>query len=212
MPRSLPPLHLLLLLGTLGGWATPTSAKTLRIGVPAKSPYPPVCGRKMQDFERDMFQRPCHRRLPVGLEESIQQDYEFIPYEGHYDTLIDRVVYKKLDTVVGDTSIAANRTRYMEYSRPYTQTGARMVVLEKREVQAWIFVKPFTGTLWVATGAFFLYNGIIVWLIESTDVEEKRFSFNHICNLIWLSFTTLFPFTVTRDRESHAVSRRPRPT
>ncbi|XP_058092688.1 glutamate receptor 2.5-like [Magnolia sinica] len=205
MRYSLPPLHFLLLLGALGGWATPTTAKTLRIGVPAKSQYPKYvtvkCNWTSNDTCFSGHSIDIFRLVWKNLNNNI--DYEFIPFEGPYDTMVEQVYHKTFDAVVGDTSIVAKRCQLVEFSRPYTETGSRMVVLEKQEEgKAWIFVEPFTKTLWALTGAIFLYNGIIVWYMERADDEEERSYFNHIGSLIWLSFTTLFPINGERLRSN----------
>ncbi|KAJ8638858.1 hypothetical protein MRB53_015552 [Persea americana] len=103
---------------------------------------------------------------------------------------------KNFDAVVGDVSIVANRTQYADFSRHYTVTGVRMVVLEKPEAgKAWMFVKPFTKSMWALTIAIFLYNDLIVWLMEKAGDEElKSSSFSsQFCSLVWLSVTALFP-------------------
>lgn len=76
--------------------------------------------------------------------------------------------------------------------------GVRMVVREEPEAgKAWIFVKPFTKSMWAVTGGVFLYNGLIVWLMEkAAGNEELKGSssfWSQLGSLVWLSFTTLFP-------------------
>ncbi|RWR97482.1 glutamate receptor 2.7-like protein [Cinnamomum micranthum f. kanehirae] len=74
--------------------------------------------------------------------------------------------------------------------------GVRMLVLEKPKAgNAWMFVKPFTKSMWALTIAIFLYNGLIVWLIEKAGDEElKSSSFSsQFGSLVWLSVTALFP-------------------
>ncbi|RWR97483.1 glutamate receptor 2.7-like protein [Cinnamomum micranthum f. kanehirae] len=103
---------------------------------------------------------------------------------------------KNFDAVVGDVSIVANRTKYVDFSRRYTEMGVRMLVLEKPKAgNAWMFVKPFTKSMWALTIAIFLYNGLIVWLIEKAGDEElKSSSFSsQFGSLVWLSVTALFP-------------------
>ncbi|XP_058095708.1 glutamate receptor 2.5-like [Magnolia sinica] len=197
MPQPLSPLHHLLLLALMGGyWAIPTGAETLRIGVPATSAYPKFvkvkCNWTSDERCFSGHSIKVFRLVWENLHNNLS--YKFIPYYGDYDSLIQQVYLKKFDAVIGDTSIVAKRCQYVEFSRPYTELGARMVVLEKQEEgKAWIFVKPFTTKLWALTGAIFFYNGLIVWLIESADDEEEISFCDRFGNLIWLSFTTLFP-------------------
>ncbi|KAL5989537.1 hypothetical protein ACLOJK_010429 [Asimina triloba] len=186
---------------TVGAWvvvvtAPTASAETLKVGVPAHSPYPKYVTVKCNDTRNETcfsgHSINVFRLVWKNLNNNI--DYEFIPYDGPYDSLIETVFYKRFDAVVGDTSVVAKRCDYVEFSRPYTKMGARMVVLERpARGRAWIFVKPFTASLWGVTGVIFLYNGLIVWLIETADSEEKRSFFVNSFNLIWLAATALFP-------------------
>ncbi|XP_058095706.1 glutamate receptor 2.7-like [Magnolia sinica] len=205
MAWALPPLHLLLLLGALGWWATPTTGKTLKIGVPANYSYPKYvlvkCNWTSNQTCFSGHAIDVFRLVWKNLHNNI--DYVFIPFHGPYDSLIMQVYHGKFDAVVGDISIVAKRCEYVEFSRPYTETGARMVVLEKQEHgKAWIFVKPFTMTLWALTGFIFLYNGIIVWVIETANNEKESSFSEKFGNLIWLSFTTLFPIHGERLRSN----------
>ncbi|KAL5989536.1 hypothetical protein ACLOJK_010428 [Asimina triloba] len=139
-------------------------------------------------------------------------DYEFIPYKGNgsYDSLIEQVKDKRFDLVVGDTSILSRRCEYVEFSRPYTEVGMRMVVAEQREGRAWIIVKPFTAALWGVAGVVFLYNALIVWSIETADSEDK-YSFTNVADLGWLILATLFP-SYTASLTSMLTVRRLRPS
>ncbi|KAM1012682.1 hypothetical protein ACFX2C_042905 [Malus domestica] len=61
--------------------------------------------------------------------------YEFIPYEnpdgtsaGSYNDLLSQVHLKNFDAVVGDTTIRASRSLYVDFTMPYTESGVVMVV------------------------------------------------------------------------------------
>ncbi|KAL5989540.1 hypothetical protein ACLOJK_010432 [Asimina triloba] len=181
---------LVLLTGATGGLTTAAVAgKTLKIGVPKESPYPKYVTVKCNDTSN----RICFSGRSIDVFRLVWEnihnnsDYQFNPCPGNYEDM-------RFDAVVGDTSVVAKRCDYVEFSRPYTKMGARMVVLERpARGRVWIFVKPFTASLWGVTGVIFLYNGLIVWLIETADSEEKRSFFVNSFNLIWLAATALFP-------------------
>ena len=50
---------------------------------------------------------------------------------------------QKLDAVVGDTTIVANRYLYVDFTLPYSESGVSMVVLMKdnEKKNIWIFLK-----------------------------------------------------------------------
>ncbi|XP_077251171.1 glutamate receptor 2.5-like [Tasmannia lanceolata] len=178
------------------GWATPTSEKPMIIGVPANAPYEKFMNVRHNEtsnelyfggFAVDVFEKVLEL-LPYHL------PYQFAPYNGTYDSLVEKVNLKVFDAVVGDTAIVANRCQYVEFSQPYSESGVVLVVLtEPKEGKAWIFLKPLTKKMWALTGAIILYNGVIVWLIEREDNEQLGGSFcDQIGKLMWVSFNTLF--------------------
>ncbi|KAL6861895.1 hypothetical protein ACP4OV_017595 [Aristida adscensionis] len=59
----------------------------------------------------------------------------------------------KFDAAVGDVTIIANRTKYVDFTMPYTESGVSMLVLAKTNDQGtmWIFLEPQTKGLWIAT-------------------------------------------------------------
>lgn len=90
----------------------------------------------------------------------------------------------------------ASRSRYAEFSQPYADPGVQLLVPVKlrRSERAWLFKKPFTSSLWAATGSVVLYSGFVVWLIERK--HNKHFRKGSILNqagtMVSLAFTTLF--------------------
>ncbi|KAJ0969162.1 hypothetical protein J5N97_022039 [Dioscorea zingiberensis] len=101
---------------------------------------------------------------------------------------------KNYDILVGDTSISSGRYHYVEFSQPYTPSGLVMVVLMKSGLtdKAWIFLKPFCGSMWALTALVSIYNGMVVWMIErSCNMEFQGSFWNQSAALFWLSFTTL---------------------
>ncbi|XXG61473.1 hypothetical protein AAC387_Pa05g0076 [Persea americana] len=201
-------LLLLLLVAILEGWAftPPTTAQTLRIGVPGDSPCPKYVWVKCNQTANKCFDGFSIRLFELILERiNYTMPYQFFPYHGSCDSLVEQVSLKNFDAVVGDVSIVANRTQYVDFSRHYTVMGVRMVVLEKPEAgNAWMFVKPFTKSMWALTIAIFLYNGLIVWLIEKAGDEELKSSSlsSQFGSLVWLSVTALFPINGDKLRSN----------
>ncbi|RWR75362.1 glutamate receptor 2.8-like protein [Cinnamomum micranthum f. kanehirae] len=73
----------------------------------------------------------------------------------------------KFDAVVGDTTIGANRSKYVDFTLPYIESGLTMIVLAKNNKEnAWIFLKPLRLDLWLMTGAAFIFTGAVVWALQ----------------------------------------------
>ncbi|KAK2638881.1 hypothetical protein Ddye_026676 [Dipteronia dyeriana] len=179
------------------GWAVPAKAHTLRIGVPNGTTFQEFLTVEYKGSENDisvggyaidLFNLTV-QNLPYYL------SYKFYCFNGTYDELVKEVHLKKFDAAVGDISIVSNRLQYAEFTHPYTQPGLVMVVPARisRSNKAWLFMKPFTNSMWIITGVITIYNGFVVWLIERNHSTELRGSpLNQIGILIWLSFSTLF--------------------
>ncbi|KAF8695342.1 hypothetical protein HU200_037572 [Digitaria exilis] len=72
------------------------------------------------------------------------------------------------DAAIGDITIRYNRTSYADFTLPYTESGVAMIVPVKDDTDknAWVFLKPLTTDLWFGSIAFFIYTGIVIWLLE----------------------------------------------
>ena len=98
------------------------------------------------------------------------------------------------DAVVGDTTIVANRSLYVDFTLPYTESGVSMVVLVKddKSKNFWIFLKPLSINLWLTTGAAFIFTGLVIWVLEHRVNTEFRGPPNQQLGLIfWFSFSTV---------------------
>ena len=103
---------------------------------------------------------------------------------------------QEFDGAVGDTTILANRSTYVDFALPYSETGIVVVVpvKDEREKGKWVFLKPLTRELWFLTAASFLYIGIMVWIFEyqASGDFRKQSIINKISNVFYFSFSTLF--------------------
>ena len=77
-------------------------------------------------------------------------------------------LWQKYDIAVGDITIRYNRSLYVDFTLPYTESGIAMVVPVKESINknAWIFLKPLTPGMWFGTIILFIYTGIVIWLLE----------------------------------------------
>ncbi|WOL06456.1 glutamate receptor 2.7 [Canna indica] len=162
------------------GWEIPTGERKLRIAVPVKHGFDQFVKvvknprtnqlTNVTGYCIDVFEAVVHL-LPYPVV------FDYIPVENSsksYDNLIYQVYLKNFDAVVGDTTIIANRTQFVDFTMPYTESGGSMVVAveEDKSMNMWIFLEPLTIKLWLGSLAFFVLTAIMVWVIEHRDNEE----------------------------------------
>ncbi|KAG6739164.1 hypothetical protein POTOM_056750 [Populus tomentosa] len=142
------------------GWEIPSNGKKLKIGVPVKDGFsqfvsvtrdPGSNTTTVKGYSIDVFEAVVGS-LPYAL------PYEYIPFAnpdggtaGNYDSLVYQVYLQKYDAVVGDTTIVFNRSLYVDFTLPYTESGVSMIVpiIENNNKNAWVFLRPLTWDLWV---------------------------------------------------------------
>lgn len=85
------------------------------------------------------------------------------------------MIIQKYDIAIGDITITYNRTFYVDYTIPYTESGIAMIVPVQDGVNknTWIFLKPLTPGMWFATIAIFIYTGIILLSLELLGNNEN---------------------------------------
>ena len=101
---------------------------------------------------------------------------------------------QRYDAVVGDVTIVANRSKYVDFTMPFSESGVSMLVLAEHDERRnmWIFLKPLSWDLWLTTGAAFLFTGFIIWFIEHRSNSEFRGTPNNQLSVVlWFSFSTL---------------------
>ncbi|KAL3617059.1 hypothetical protein CASFOL_039453 [Castilleja foliolosa] len=177
------------------GWAMPNELSPLIIGVPGRTTFAkfvkvtnPSSDDGYTGFCIDIF-REVLDILDYPL------PHNFRPFNGSYDELVDCVANKTFDAVVGDITILANRSSFVEFTQPYTESGLTMMVTVKSQAEnkAWIFVKPFTGAMWAVTGSVLLYTVLIVWLLERhINPEFDGPWWNQLNTAMWFTCSSLF--------------------
>lgn len=186
------------------GWEIPTNGKKLKIGVPVKIGFTeflevewdPISQKpkSIEGYCIDVFEAVMDK-MPYPV------PFEYVPFatpdgkaKGSYNDLTDQVFYGNYDAVVGDIAIVANRSLFVDFTLPYTESGVTMVVpiRDNRKKNAWAFLKPLTWDLWVTSGCFFVFIGFVVWLLEHRINEDFRGPPAHqIGTSFWFSFSTM---------------------
>lgn len=96
--------------------------------------------------------------------------------------------------MAGDITILADRMKYVDFTLPYTEAGFSMIVPIKADDRKspWIFMRPLETNLWITIGAFFMYTGLVVWIVEHRVNKEFRGPPSQQVGMIfWFSFSTL---------------------
>ncbi|KAH9760172.1 glutamate receptor 2.7 [Citrus sinensis] len=186
------------------GWEVPTNEKKLRIGVPVKKGFSDFVNvtidPKTQEptsvtgYCVDVF-KAVIQELPYAVA------YDFVPYgqpdgssSGSYNDLVYQVFLGEFDAVVGDITIVFNRSNYVDFTLPYTESGVSMIVpiKDSKKRNAWVFLQPLTWDLWVTCFCFFIFIGFVVWVLEHRVNEDFRGpAGQQVGTSFWFSFSTM---------------------
>ncbi|KAK6939205.1 Ionotropic glutamate receptor [Dillenia turbinata] len=179
------------------GWVFPNSGKQLKIGVPRRVSYQEflsqIPGTNMfKGFCIDVFTAAVNL-LPYPI------PYEFVPFGNglenpSYTELVNLITAGVFDAAVGDIAIVTNRTRIVDFTQPYAASGLVVVAPFRRlSSSPWAFLRPFGWGMWAVTAAFFIFIGIIIWILEHRINDEFRGPpRKQLITILWFSFSTLF--------------------
>ncbi|KAL6292722.1 hypothetical protein ACE6H2_000864 [Prunus campanulata] len=167
------------------------ATKKLRIGVPVKEGFNEFLkvekDNNISGFSAVVFFAAVNK-LPFPL------PHDFLPLNGTYDNLLWQIKAGTYDAVVGDTTIVANRSSYVDFTLPYSESGVSMVVLmeDNERDNIWIFLKPLSLDLWLTTGAAFIFTGCVIWVLEHrVNTEFRGPPEQQLGMIFWFSFSTL---------------------
>ncbi|OEL15850.1 Glutamate receptor 2.9 [Dichanthelium oligosanthes] len=170
------------------GWQIPANGKKLRIGV-LTSGYPEFIkntqGENSGSYNDFVYQ--------VFLKVMTSQ------------TCAKMGLLQIFDAAVADTTIRYSRTSYVDFTLPYTESGVAMIVpvKDERKKNTWIIFKPLTTDLWFGSFAFFIYTGIVIWLLE------RRINNNELGGPFFrqLGIVIYLPFLADRKRVDSVLCR-----
>ncbi|ONI33018.1 hypothetical protein PRUPE_1G400300 [Prunus persica] len=146
------------------GWQIPTSDTRLKILVPVQ----------------DGFSTFVTVTYDLGLIHLLSMLYPYAKLNGEtagsYNDLVNQVFLGNYDAAVGDITIRANRSLYVDFTLPYTESGVFMVVpiKDNKSKKAWVFLKSLTWELWVTSGCSFIFIGFVVWILENRINKDFR--------------------------------------
>ncbi|CAL9233910.1 unnamed protein product [Arabidopsis halleri] len=185
------------------GWEIPTNGKRLRIGVPKRTGYTELVKVSWDPITN----LPIVTGFCIGFFEAVIKEmpydisYDFIPFEkprgkpaGDHNELVQQVYLGKYDMVVGDTTILANRSSYVEFTFPFIKSGVGLITRIKDDVKrnSITFLKPLSWELWMTSFLFFFLIGFTVWVLEHRVNPDFRGPANYQASTIfWFAFSTM---------------------
>ncbi|XP_027360902.1 glutamate receptor 3.6-like isoform X2 [Abrus precatorius] len=179
------------------GWVFPNNGRLLKIGVPKGVTYhefvSQVKGTDMfEGFCIDVFLSAVNL-LPYAV------PYKFIPYgDGKNNPSITELVRLittgEFDGAVGDIAITTERTRMVDFTQPYIESGLVVVApVRESKSNALAFLAPFTPKMWCVTAVFFILVGAVVWILEHRVNDDFRGPpKKQVVTVLWFSFSTMF--------------------
>nr|XP_034580891.1 glutamate receptor 2.9-like [Setaria viridis] len=187
------------------GWEWPVAGKKLQIAVPVKPSVNPFVNVKknvatgkfdVTGYCIDIFEAVM-REMPYAV------PYEYVPVVDpniatnitlSYSEICYQVSLKKYDAMVGDTTIIINRSKLVDFTLPYTESGVQMVVTmrENWSKSLWVFLKPIEPILWAAFLAVFVITGFAIWFIEHNgSIYFGGRPWTQFVNIAYFSFQAL---------------------
>ncbi|XP_028773675.1 glutamate receptor 2.9-like [Neltuma alba] len=210
-------------LGTCDGVVPLLGGKKLIIGVPKKPGFTQFVDVqvnpsdkqlvKVTGFSIEVFNATTTHLQNIGFNVSV----EFRAFvndiggsAGTYDTLLQNIP-GQYDAVVGDVTIVANRSNYVDLTLPYAESGVKMLVKVRQEQNwnkhMWNFVRPFSWDLWLSIVMFSIFIGCTLRFMERHVHNENagpgnppppREQLNKAVSFLWLPLTQ----AVLPERES----------
>ncbi|KAK1433212.1 hypothetical protein QVD17_10121 [Tagetes erecta] len=179
------------------GWEFSNNGRPLRIAVPLRASFKEIVtrdngSREVQGFSIDVFVAALNLiPYPVPYEFEMFGDGQENP---NYTELVNTVAYNTYDAAVGDIAIITKRTKVVDFTQPYIESGLVVVIpIKKVDSSAWAFFRPFTLPMWVVATLFSVIIGVVVWTLEHRVNEEFRGPpKQQLITILWFSFSTIF--------------------
>lgn len=179
------------------GWVFPNNGRPLTIAVPNRVSYKEFVAKDksppgVKGYCIDVFEAAINL-LPYPV------PHNYIMYGNgkrnpEYNDIVHQVALNRFDAAVGDITIVTNRTKLVDFTQPYMESGLVVVApVQKLKSSPWAFLKPFTIPMWLVTGGFFLFVGSVVWILEHRFNNEFRGPpSQQLITIFWFSFSTMF--------------------
>jgi glutamate receptor, ionotropic, plant len=197
------------------GWAFPSNAKELKIGVPNRFSFKDFVSKdnatgSMKGYCIDVFTQALallpypvtYRFIPFGngtenphysqlvqmVADNVSVDMHFFPpHFIMYSSDKSKLILQDFDAAIGDIVITMSRTKAVDFTQPFIESG--LVILspiKKHITNSWAFLQPFTLGMWCVTGLSFLVVGVVIWILEHRINNDFRGSpRQQIITIVW---------------------------
>jgi glutamate receptor, ionotropic, plant len=180
------------------GWVFADNGKPLTIGVPYRTSYKEFVSKDetspdgVSGYCVDVF-KAAVALLPYPVPVSFVLFGDGVENPS-YNELVQKVADGYFDAAVGDISIVTNRTRVVDFTQPYIDSGLMIVsTVKSSSSDEWAFLKPFTPELWATVVAFCIFVGAVVWILEHRHNDEFRGPLKkQMVTIFWFSFSSMF--------------------
>ncbi|CAA0824793.1 Glutamate receptor 3.2 [Striga hermonthica] len=179
------------------GWDFPRNGRRLRVGVPDRVSYKAFVSKddrtdEIRGYCIDVFVAAKDLLpYPVMFDFFLFGDKRNNP---SYAELTNMVASDAFDAAVGDIAIVTNRTKIVDFTQPYIESGLVVVAPVRRlNSSPWAFLSPFTPSMWAVTGASFFIVGFVIWILEHKVNDEFRGPpKKQFITIVWFGFSTMF--------------------
>ncbi|KAL2478805.1 glutamate receptor 2.6 [Forsythia ovata] len=173
------------------GWEFPVNGKKLRIGVSKKSGF--------NEFLKVVNDPQTNAAEVSGnFKEVFDSVMAALPYAVPYE-------YEKYDAALGDITITANRSIYVDFTLPHAAGGVASVVPIKYEDanDKWTFSQPLTKELWLMSATFYIFTG---QGIEGNLICLVLVTWAFVASLLISTYTASLSSRLTVQRLQPAVT------
>ncbi|XP_031105177.1 glutamate receptor 2.5-like [Ipomoea triloba] len=185
------------------GWEIPAMGKRLKIALAARPGFPEyinvVRDAQTNSFRFGGYYIDVFSRVMASLPYSVP--YDLVPYEkpdgscpGTYNDLIYDVYSQKYDGAIGDITITANRSQYVDFTLPFDDGGVVSIVpiTYEDESGSWTFLKPLKKELWLTSILLFIFTGVAIWILEHRISSAFRGPpSQHVGMMFYFPFSTI---------------------
>ena len=88
---------------------------------------------------------------------------------------------------MGDSTILANRSVYVDFTATYTDLGVGTLARIKKN-DKWFFLQPMELRLWITTISSLFYTVFVVWAVERMNPNSDQ----KIGTVFWTILLTIF--------------------
>ncbi|KAH7568901.1 hypothetical protein JRO89_XS06G0070000 [Xanthoceras sorbifolium] len=190
------------------GWAMPTDSNRLKIAVPGRTSFETFV--KVNQHEKTLtYDGFCIKLFEEVLNVlDYALPYDFFPVNGTYDELVHSVYNKTYDAIAGDVTILASRSKIVEFTQPYAESGLSMIVPAKSEESAWMFMRPFTWTMKIL---LYLKQNITNAIFLIFPGERIDSNLTRVVVVVWLFVVLILNSSYTASLSSMLTVQRLKP-